>query len=374
MIEFPGKASDFLKIGVAAAAKGDVDAVREILKARPKWLHRVGSHGRTMLWEASHRGRLPMVKYLVRRKANIDAFGTHYTPYFVEISCYCIARFKKHHQVADYLLDRGAIVDIHTLAFLGDLDGVKAELKQRRKRLDNGHPQYAMPPKDSGPDFVLEPASWATPLCYALRGGSVETVEYLIRRGAQVKGIEQALFIAADKNLPMVRALLEAGADARHAPDVYPDEGELYELVSSYGATTSNTQASEELVYLCRGDRGGNCAEAERLLAVGADVNHQDHKGKTALHRAARSGFVDTMKILIAKGATVDRTDPSGETPLFDAVRSTIKATDKRVAAITLLLQSGANPNHTNSKGESIADLLKDPKRPQPKAIKRLFT
>ena len=61
-IKFPGKASDFLKIGVAAAARGDMDAVREILKARPGWIKRVGSHGRTMLWEASHRGRLEMVR------------------------------------------------------------------------------------------------------------------------------------------------------------------------------------------------------------------------------------------------------------------------------------------------------------------------
>ena len=113
-IHFTGKTSDFLKIGVAAAARGDLDAVKAILKAKPNWLHRIGSHGRTMLWEASHRGRLEMVKYLVRRKADIDACGSHYTPYFVEVSCYCIARFKAHQDVADFLLAKGAKLDIHT--------------------------------------------------------------------------------------------------------------------------------------------------------------------------------------------------------------------------------------------------------------------
>ncbi|MCH1503228.1 MAG: hypothetical protein L7V86_06565 [Verrucomicrobiales bacterium] len=48
-ITFPGKASDFLKIGVAAAGHGDLDAVRAILKARPKWIHHLGSSGRTLL-------------------------------------------------------------------------------------------------------------------------------------------------------------------------------------------------------------------------------------------------------------------------------------------------------------------------------------
>ncbi len=61
-IRFPGRASDFLKIGVAAVARGDVEAVRAILEERPGWLSRVGPHGRTMLWEASHRGTLGVVE------------------------------------------------------------------------------------------------------------------------------------------------------------------------------------------------------------------------------------------------------------------------------------------------------------------------
>ena len=48
-VQFPGKASDFLKIGVAAAARGDVEAVHTILEERPGWLTCVGPHGRTML-------------------------------------------------------------------------------------------------------------------------------------------------------------------------------------------------------------------------------------------------------------------------------------------------------------------------------------
>ena len=59
-----GKASDFLKIGAAAAGRGDMDTVRAVLEERPDWVTRTGSHGRTMLWEAAypraHRnGRLP---------------------------------------------------------------------------------------------------------------------------------------------------------------------------------------------------------------------------------------------------------------------------------------------------------------------------
>lgn len=369
--EFPGKASDFLKIGVAAAERGDVDAVREILKARPKWVHHIGSHGRTMLWGACHRGKLPMVKYLVRRKADINACGTHYTPYFVEISCYCIARHKKHDDVADYLLEKGAEVNIHTAAFLGDCQQVAKYLKRSKRRLNLGHPQYVM---GEMLDSVLEDAPWATPLCYALRGGDVETVEYLIQQGATIKGFEKNLFIAADGNYDMVRLLLENGADPAMAPEVHADEGRLFELITSYGGKVADSQhASKELVYLCRGDRGGNPDDVKRWLSVGADVNFQDHKGKTALHRAAKAGFVETMTILLDGGASVELTDAKGETALFDVVRSTIKDRDKRTLAIKTLLKAGADARAENRKQQTPLSLADAGTSADDQAVARLL-
>lgn len=370
-IEFPGKASDFLKIGVLAAERGDIERVREILKARPKWIHHVGSHGRTMLWGACHRGKLPMVKYLVRRKADINACGTHYTPYFVEISCYCIARHKKHHEVADYLLEKGAEVNIHTAAFLGDCKQVAKFLKRSKRRLNLGHPQYVM---GESLDSVLEKAPWATPLCYALRGADVETVEYLIQQGATIKGNEQKLFIAAADNYDMVRLLLENGADPAMAPEVHSDEGRLFDLITSYGGTVADSQhASEELVYLCRGDRGGNPDEVKRLLSVGADVNFQDHKGKTALHRAAKAGFVETMTILLEGGASVKLADAKGETALFDAVRSTIKDREKRLLAIKTLLKAGADARAENRRSQTPISVVEDLSGAEEKKIAALL-
>jgi len=109
--------------------------------------------------------------------------------------------------------------------------------------------------------------------------------------------------------------LLENGTDPGKAPDVYPDEGELYELVTSYGVKPANALHNGELVYLGRGDKGGNPESVKRLLRLGADVNHQDHKGKTALHRAAKAGFTEALAILLDHGATVVIEDQNGETP-----------------------------------------------------------
>ncbi len=357
-VRFTGKVSDFLKIGVAAAARGDIDSVREILKQKPDWIHRVGSHGRTMLWEAAHRGKLEMVKYLVKRKADINACGSHYTPYFVDVSCYCIAAFKKRKSVAEYLLSKKAKVDIHTAAFLGDVDLVKKLLARSKRRLDLGHKQHVMgdPIKDKL-DVVLRPAPWATPLCYALRGGDEDTVDFLIQSGAKIKGIEKQLFIAAAESYPMVKRLLENGADPKHAPRVIPDGSELWKLLDKYGVKMHVDELNEEFVYLCRGDRGGNPDDVQRLLDAGADVNFQDRKGKTALHRAAKAGFVDTVELLLEQGASVYLRDSKGETALFETVRSTIKDVSKLKQVAKRLLESGSDSEAMNLKEQSVRDV-----------------
>jgi ankyrin repeat protein len=378
MNKFTGNAGDFLKIGVAAAARGDLASVRAILKAKPKWIYRSGSHGRTMLWEACHKGKLEMVKYLVKRKADINACGSHYTPYFVEVSCYCIAEHKKHYDVAEFLLKKDAKIDIHTAAFLGDLERVKSLLKRSKKRVNEGHPQHEMGEKrKDGLDFFPAPAPWATPLCYALRGGArrkgdVATAEFLIQRGAKLKGLERELFIAADDQIEMVRLLLENGADAKFAPEVLPTD-ELYDLVAAHGGPVLTTADSEELVYLCRGDRGGNPQEVAQMLDQGADVNYQDSKGKTALHRAAKAGFIPTMEVLLKRKAKPNVEDNKGETALFDAARSTIKKIDRQEKAIQLLLKSGAKKSYKNRKNQTAFEVAKSLKRPVSKSILKLL-
>ena len=131
MSRLRGNASDFLKIAVAAAGRGDLDTAAAVLAEKPDWLRRVGSHGRTMLWEAAFRGRVEMVEYLAERGADIDASGCHFTPLLVEISPYCAARLKNHPTVAGNLRGRGAKLDIYTAAYLGEPGKVRDYLQDR---------------------------------------------------------------------------------------------------------------------------------------------------------------------------------------------------------------------------------------------------
>ena len=129
--QLTGKRSDFLKIVVAAAGRGDLEAVRVLVDDNPEWIHTVGSHGRTMLWEAAYRGKKNVVEYLVRCGADVNACGCHRSRHYVEISPYCAAKIAGRDEVAGYLLENGAEVDIHTAAYLGDYNTVLSLLERK---------------------------------------------------------------------------------------------------------------------------------------------------------------------------------------------------------------------------------------------------
>ena len=127
-VQLTGNQSDFLKIVVAAAGRGDLETVRQLVDDNPAWIHTVGSHGRTMLWEAAYRGRLEMVQFLLERGADINLPGCYHIQHRIEITPYCVARYEGRDLVADYLLQRGATLDIHTAAYLKDYDAVHSHL------------------------------------------------------------------------------------------------------------------------------------------------------------------------------------------------------------------------------------------------------
>ena len=43
------------------AAKGDIEALRQLLAQHPEFLHKRGPHNRTLLWEAARRGKLSAI-------------------------------------------------------------------------------------------------------------------------------------------------------------------------------------------------------------------------------------------------------------------------------------------------------------------------
>ncbi len=379
-VRLTGKQSDFLKIVVAAAGRGDLETTRQLLNANPAWIHTIGSHGRTMLWEAAYRGKLEMVEFLLQRGADINLPGCHLSKHGVEITPYCVARHEGRDRVADALLRHGATIDIHTAAYLGDYDALRSHLDNDPSLVNSTYLQSVMLPAGEPHTLEYRNAPWATPICYAVVGGNTAIVELLISRGATIKAHSELLldYAVSEDNVEITKLLLKNGADPRGAPRILDDNSEMRALLKAHGVPPKDINAQNHmgwppLVYACRGDKGEHPEEVQRLLALGADINVRNHKGKAALHCAAKAGFLKVVILLIKKGATIDAADANGETPLFDAIRSTIKNSGKQRDTVETLLIKGADPTFKNRKGLTPLQVAKQMHRTDAEKIAALL-
>ena len=308
-----------------------------------------------MLWEASYRGRLNVVSFLLDAYDDIDieARGCHYTPLLVEISPLCAAIYKKHKAVVGRLEEAGSQRDVLTSTFLGDIQEVARSISDDPSLVIQEFYQH-------------DPHFDATLLHYAVSGMHPDVVELLIDRGAQVRPYSSLLlrFAIWRGNAEVLRLLLEAGIDVTQRTLLQGDIGDprLVEMLNSYGAQIE-IDASENgwpsLVYVCRGDRGGNPKTVADLLDQGADVNITNYKGQTALHCAAKAGFVKPVGILLKHGANVNARDRDGDTPLHSACRSSIKKHDHLQQVVDLLIKAGADLQAENKLGRTPKQVLR---------------
>lgn len=298
-----------------------------------------------MLWEAAYRGRLSVVRFLVDAGASLEAFGSHYTPHLVDISPYCVAAFHGRGAVAEYLVSRGAERSVHTAAYLDDVRLLEELLEDDAGLISAVHVQTHWRGGKVWPEYhEYRPVEWATPLVYAFAGGSAEAAEFLLERGGQVGPVRERLVEYADHRgdrAPRLRDLIAAalGEPASSLFSADPEPGDL--------------------VYLCRGDRGGDPDEVRRLLARGADVHERNDRGQTPLHNAARGGLVPAMKVLLAHGADPNARDGRGQTPLHAVIRAKVRRRERLQAAMVLLLDAGGDPRLADEGGSEVIELMR---------------
>lgn len=93
------------------------------------------------------------------------------------------------------------------------------------------------------------------------------------------------------------------------------------------------------------------------LLSAGARLDRAGGPDTSALHLLLSQPVPrpDLLDFLISRGASVQARDPRGRTPLHCAV------THRRLEAVSVLLQAGADPNQTDHLGRAPMDLLSAP-------------
>jgi ankyrin repeat protein len=88
------------------------------------------------------------------------------------------------------------------------------------------------------------------------------------------------------------------------------------------------------------------------LLAHGADINHQDRNGWSALDFAIQGKRIEIAKLLLEQEASIDLKDPYGNTPLW---RATFDAKGD-YELVKILISHGADPHLKNNSGRSPLD------------------
>ena len=292
---------------IAATELGNTAKVAEMLTATPNLANTKGAaryaHEELYpLHNAAVYGYKEIAEHLLDHGADINATSAiGWTPLLS-------ALMTEQHEVVEFLLARGATVDIFAAARMGDVVQVQAFLQEDAELARARGPRGATPLHfastvpvaqclvEHGADVNAKDESgserqrYGTPLRWNADNGAV--AQYLLSQGAEVDDVFLACALG---NVKQVKAFLREDPAAAHAPQG-PYQGELLHLAADKGQV--------EIVQL--------------LLEAGSNVDAPSAEGSvTPLHLAASSGRVDAVRLLLDNGADPNARDTEMQsTPL----------------------------------------------------------
>ncbi|CAM4693921.1 unnamed protein product [Leuciscus chuanchicus] len=200
-----------------------------------------------------------------------------------------------------------------------------------------------------------------TPLMLASEQGSLEIVQELIRRGANVNLDDvdcwSALISAAKEgHVEVVKELLENSAYIEHRDSggwtaltwaSYKNRVEVAKILLDTGANPITTGLQYSVYPIIWAAGRGHSEIVKLLLEHGAKVNCSDKYGTTPLIWAARKGHYDCVMHLLENGADVDQEGANSMTALIVAVKGGYTEVVKE------LLKRNPNVNMTDKDGNT---------------------
>jgi ankyrin repeat protein len=154
--------------------------------------------------------------------------------------------------------------------------------------------------------------------------------------------------------------MAKGGRPKKHDPIVWEikkliEKGENEKAQNLINSSTVNILDGEDETPLIYAALYNNINITSWLIEHGANANHQDRNGLSALHAAAIHGHIDIIKILLENGANVNVIDSYGNNPLWTATHYACLnvATKNNYKIIEILLENGSNPYNKNNYGKT---------------------
>jgi uncharacterized protein len=192
----------------------------------------------------------------------------------------------------------------------------------------------------------------------AARNGSLEALNLLLKRGADVnakeslRGTTALMWAVEQKHTDAVKLLIQHGADVGVASSPDSKGGTAYlapnvQQRAEQEKFFRNRRPSAKAAPTASKDPAGDQAAADAAAAAAAFGVVQNTKGGglTPLVLAAREDSLECAQLLIAAGANVNQITRYGWTPLLTAVQN------KHYRVAAWLLEHGADPNIANNGG-----------------------
>jgi ankyrin repeat protein len=328
-----------------ATANGSRPMIEALLAAGADPNAPVLSHGETPLMMAARTGNLDSVEVLLRHGARLNVAenlrGTTALMWAAE---------QGHAQVVELLINNGAEVNAQSK--------VIRPIRRNGLSFDRS--------KDGKPNG--DPIGGLTPLLFAARQGSLETVRVLLAAGADLRkyavdGSGPLLVAVQNGNYDIARLFIERGADINQANE--KGWTPLYLAVSNRNAFRTavpppSSDGALDFIKLLL-DRG---AEPNHRIKFRTEVHQANsalwlqEAGATALLRASLCGDLAVVKLLLAHGAdplipTFDHTTPlMAASGVGWAEGFTFQySEDETIQLVKLLLEAGAQLNEANDHG-----------------------
>ncbi|MGH9349534.1 MAG: ankyrin repeat domain-containing protein [Vicinamibacterales bacterium] len=200
----------------------------------------------------------------------------------------------------------------------------------------------------AGADVNAATSTGATPLMAAAAAGDARTVTMLIENRAEVNAHDLAkeetplMYAAAYNRVDAIKVLLRAGADPKLTTKV----------IDLVALTTPEEQNSQRGKPSAGGGRAGAPAPPPVVRVAGVDRPYRYNEligtlgGLTALHFAARQGYLESVKALIDSGADVNQVNPGDNgTPLLIAI------VNGHFDLAMYFLEKGAAVSHASANG-----------------------